>query len=37
MNRQMPALLKPFVALTYVLLLMPLVGHIEGWIEGLKR
>src|SRR3954453_17070082 len=25
MNRQMPALLKPFVALTYVLLLTPLV------------
>ena len=25
MNRQMPLLLKPFVALTYVLLLTPLV------------
>jgi ABC-type spermidine/putrescine transport system permease subunit II len=25
MNRQMPILLKPFVALTYVLLLAPLV------------
>jgi len=25
MNRQMPALLKPFVVLTYVLLLTPLV------------